>query len=148
MKRLLFVLFMLATPAFALDPTEMLSDPVLEARAEKLDLQIRCVKCQSEAIATSNADWARDARKIVRELIAGGKTDQEVIDWFYVRYGDFVLMKPKTGGSNTLLWAAAPVFFLLAIGAAFATIRMRSKAKEGDSLSDEEQTRLSELLND
>lgn len=147
MKRLLFVLLMLAGPVLALDPSEMLQDPVLEARARALDHELRCVKCQSEAIASSNADWAKDARRMVRELITEGLTDEEVKAWFQARYGDFVLMEPPHTGSNLILWWAGPGLLLLGLGAAWLTVRSRSRAGDGDALDAEEEARLSEILN-
>lgn len=147
MKRLLFVLLMLAGPVLALDPSEMLQDPVLEARARALDHELRCVKCQSEAIASSNADWAKDARRMVRELITEGLTDEEVRAWFQARYGDFVLMEPPHTGTNLILWWAGPGLLLLGLGAAWLTVRSRSRGREVDMLDAEEEARLSELLN-
>lgn len=147
MKRLLFVLLMLAGPVLALDPSEMLQDPVLEARARALDHELRCVKCQSEAIASSNADWAKDARRMVRELITEGLTDEEVRAWFQARYGDFVLMEPPHTGTNLILWWAGPGLLLLGLGAAWLTVRSRARGREVDMLDAEEEARLSELLN-
>ena len=70
----------MASAALALDPSETLDDPALEARAQALDAELRCVVCQSEALTSSNADWARDARAVLREMIVDGKSDQEIKD--------------------------------------------------------------------
>ena len=115
MKRLILLLWLVASPLWALEPSEMLDDPGLEARARVLDHEIRCVKCQSEAVASSNADWAKDARRQIRELIAEGATDAEVKDWFLARYGEFVLMNPDKSGSNLALWLAGPGMLLIAV---------------------------------
>ena len=115
MKRLLLVFVLLAAPLWALDPSEKLADPALEARARALDFEIRCVKCQSEAIASSDAAWARDARRKLRELVAGGASDQEVKDWFQARYGDFVLMDPPKTGGNLILWAMGPALLIVGL---------------------------------
>ncbi|MEM6342146.1 MAG: cytochrome c-type biogenesis protein, partial [Pseudomonadota bacterium] len=88
------VAILLAGAALALDPSEMLDDPQLEARARALDHDIRCVVCQSEALASSNAEWAREARGIIRERILAGDSDAEVRAFFVERYGEFVLMTP------------------------------------------------------
>jgi cytochrome c-type biogenesis protein CcmH len=146
MKRLFLILLLLATPALALDPSEMLSDPALEARARVLDHEIRCVKCQSEAVASSNADWARDARRIIRELITDGKSNDEVLDWFHERYGDFVLMTPPRRGTTVLLWWAGPILLLGGIGLGWMTIRSRVRAAPAADLSEDEEKRLAELL--
>lgn len=138
----------LTGPAMAVLPEEMLGDPALEARAQALDERLRCVQCRSESIASSNADWASDARVKVRELIADGATDREVLDFFTARYGEYVLMKPTAQGTNWLLWAAGP--FMLVLGGAFGLIyvRRRSRARPDaeDRLSEEEQARLREIL--
>lgn len=124
----------------------MLSDPVLEARARALDHAIRCVKCQSEAIASSNASWAVDARRQVRELIDGGSSDEEVKAWFLTRYGEFVLMDPAKTGSNLWLWLAGPLVFLIASVGAFFYVRGRSRPAPLDALSADEQAKLEEIL--
>lgn len=105
MIRAVILMVVLAFPAWAMDPSEMLSDPALEERARALDHALRCVVCQSESVASSNANWAEDARRTVRELISDGSTDEEVFDFFVARYGEFVLMSPRPSGSNWLLWA-------------------------------------------
>lgn len=147
MIRLALILVLLAAPAFAVEPDEMLDDPVLEARANALDDEIRCVQCRSENIASSNADWARDARLMVRALIADGASDAEVLDFFVDRYGEVVLMTPRAQGANLILWAAAPVMLLLALGGGVAYLRTRAATpKPADGLSAEEEARLKELL--
>lgn len=152
MKRRAFLIGLLAAgPVLAMDPSEMLTDPALEARARDLDHQIRCVKCQSEAVASSNASWAVDARRSIRELVADGASDTDVRAWFVERYGEFVLMDPPKTGSNLALWLAGPA--MLGIGAigAVSYLRGRSNADPADGPSDlsaEEQARLQEILKD
>jgi cytochrome c-type biogenesis protein CcmH len=149
MRRLVLLLWMFAAPAFALDPGEMLSDPALEARARALDHAIRCVKCQSETVASSNADWARDARRQIRELIEGGATDAQVKTWFLDRYGEFVLMDPPRTGSTLALWLAGPAMLLLAVLGAGLYLRGRSRSDTASpALSAEEEARLREILKD
>lgn len=146
-RGLLFAL-VLATPAFALDPTEMLSDPALEDRARALDHDLRCVVCQSESVASSNANWAQDARRTVRELVSDGASDEEVLDFFVARYGEFVLMSPRADGSNWLLWAAGPAMLVLALilGGGYLRGRAKAEATHEDALSPEEAARLKEIL--
>ena len=145
MRRLALILCLTAWPLWAVEPDEMLADPALEARAQALDDALRCVQCQSESIASSNADWARDARLIVRELISTGASDQAVLDYFVERYGEVVLMRPKTGGANLILWAAGPVMLLLGAGIALAAFR-RPRTAPAPPLSAEEEARLKQIL--
>ena len=150
MKRRAFLIgALIAGPALALDPEEMLPDPAQEARARALDHEIRCVMCQSEAVASSNAAWARDARRSIREQISGGASEQEVKAWFVARYGEYVLMDPPKTGSTLALWLAGPVMLGVAGITAFAYLRGRSKpvaALETAGLSTDEQKRLDEIL--
>ena len=146
MKRLLFILMLVATPLWAVEPSEMLGDPTLEARAQALDEEIRCVQCQSENIASSNADWAKDARMMVRELISDGATDREVTSFFVERYGERVLMSPRRTGTNLVLWLAGPFMLFLALtGVALA---LRRKRLDPAPLSDADEARLREILDD
>ncbi|MEO0379514.1 MAG: cytochrome c-type biogenesis protein [Pseudomonadota bacterium] len=149
MRRLAIALwFVLCSAALALDPTEMLDDPVLEARARGLDHALRCVVCQSESVASSNAQWAIDTRRVIREQVAAGQSDAQVVDFFVERYGEFVLMTPRPSGSNWLLWAAGPLMFLIAAGVGFGYLRGRSIAPVAAdaALSEDEAKRLREIL--
>lgn len=146
MKRLVLILLLLGTPLFAVEPHEMLDDPVLEALAQVLDDELRCVRCRSESIASSNAVWAADARVLVRDLLEQGMTDQEVLDFFVARYGEFVLMRPTAQGGNLILWYSAPVLLLLGLGIAAAYLRQRKRPVPVDeALSAEDTKRLREL---
>ncbi|MGB0901607.1 cytochrome c-type biogenesis protein [Halocynthiibacter sp.] len=149
MKYLYSVLMMvfLAVPALAVQPDEMLSDPLLETRARSLDEIIRCVQCQSENIASSNADWAKDARLMVRQLLLEGRGDQEIMSFFVERYGERVLMTPQLNGSNLILWVAGPLMLLLSFGGIFLYSR-RTKPNSSEGLTAEEEARLNELLKD
>ena len=151
MKRLAILLWvLLANAALALDPTEMLDDPALEAKARELDHALRCVVCQSESVASSNAQWAVDTRRVIREQVAAGRSHDEVVDFFVERYGEFVLMTPRTSGSNWILWAAGPLMFLLALGIGFGYLRARSAGRTvpETGLSAEETRRLREIMDD
>jgi len=143
----LVLAILLASPVWAVLPGEMLDDPVLEARAQAIDEDIRCVQCQSENIASSNADWAADARRTVRELLVAGATDEEVMTFFVERYGERVLMLPRTDGSNMLLWGAGPLMLLLSLSVAAVYIRGRKQARGNQPpLSETDEARLSEIL--
>ncbi|MEM6758335.1 MAG: cytochrome c-type biogenesis protein [Pseudomonadota bacterium] len=144
------VWLLLATAALALDPTEMLPDPAEEARARALDHALRCVVCQSETVASSNAPWAIEARRVVRQQVAAGQTDAAILDFFVERYGEFVLMTPRTEGANWLLWAAAPLMFVAALGVGLGYVRGRSRAlvRAEEGLSPEEARRLREIMDE
>ena len=147
MRKLFIILTVIATPVWAVEPDEMLSDQTLEARAQAIDDEIRCVQCQSENIASSNADWARDARLIVRELVSDGASDDEVKSFFLERYGERVLMTPSRGGVNIVLWAAGPGALLLALIVAAFYLRGRRRSTQPETpLSEAEEARLREIL--
>lgn len=143
----ILILLFFTLPAFAVEPEEMLADPLLETRAQSLDEIIRCVQCQSENIASSNADWAKDARLMVRQLLLEGRGDQEIMQFFIERYGERVLMTPQLNGSNVILWVAGPLMLLLSLGGIFLYSR-KSKPSGSVSLSAAEEARLKELLDE
>lgn len=133
--------------AFAVQPDEVLSDPVLEARARAISRDLRCPVCQGESIDNSNAPISRDLRLVVRERLVAGDTDTEVVDFIVARYGEFVLFNPRAEGANLLLWLAGPGLLLMGGGLAFAYTRRRSVAAGADEgLNAEEEARLKELL--
>ncbi|WP_163850417.1 cytochrome c-type biogenesis protein [Pseudooceanicola aestuarii] len=151
MKRLvLFLLLLLvplSTPALAVQPDEVLPDAALETRAREISKGLRCLVCRNENIDDSNAELARDLRLLVRERLVAGDTDAQVVDFVVDRYGEYVLLQPRLGGSTWVLWAAGPVMLLLALGAGGLFIRRRSRATGGsDPLNAEEQARLREIL--
>lgn len=148
MKHLILILTLLASPAFAVLPDEVLSDPVLETRARGLSQELRCVVCQGENIDESNAGIARDLRLLVRERLVEGETDQQILDFVVSRYGEYVLMRPTWAGSNIILYIAGPVLLLFALLAGFVYLRGRATAQNlaGADLSQAEQDRLAELL--
>ena len=146
MRRLLLLLLLLAAPAFAVQPDEMLSDPVLEERARELSKGLRCPVCQNESIDESHAPVSRDLRLLLRERLVAGDSDEEAVQFIVDRYGEFVLLSPKASGANLILWLAAPALLVAGLGAGWATIRARARAEAPRDLSDEEQSRLKELL--
>ncbi len=135
------------SPAWAVQPDEVLDDPELEARARELSKGLRCLVCRNESIDESNAELARDLRLLVRERLVAGDSDEEAVAFIVDRYGEYVLLQPTTSGSNWMLWAAGPLMLLLAAAMGTAYLRGRSGGKEA-TLSDEEQARLREILKD
>ena len=138
----------LATPVLAVQPDEVLDDPALETRARELSKGLRCVVCQNESIDESNADLARELRIVVRERLVAGDSDEQVLDFLVARYGEFVLLKPRTEGWNIILWLSGPALFLMALGIGVAYVSGRSKAAAPTEagLSDDEAARLKEIL--
>ncbi len=146
--RYLLILLILASPALAVEPSEMLNDPVLEARARVISKELRCVVCQNENIDDSNAGIAADLRVLVRERLTDGDTNEEAMQYIVDRYGEYVLLKPTFFGSNMILWLMGP-FLLLAGGlGAVMFIRGRGQQKPEEALSVEEQEKLARLLQD
>ncbi|TCL09663.1 cytochrome c-type biogenesis protein CcmH [Shimia isoporae] len=138
----------LAVPVWAVQPEEMLDDPVLEERAREISQDLRCLVCRNENIDDSNAELAKDLRVLVRERLTEGDTNDEVIDFVVDRYGEYVLLRPRTGGTNMVLYLAGPMMLLLALGVALSYLRGRSRApaRTEAGLSTEEQARLDEIL--
>ena len=134
----------------AVEPSEMLDDPKLEARARELSKNLRCLVCQNESIDESNADLAKDLRILLRERLKAGDTDEEAVQYLVDRYGEYVLLKPRFAPHTLVLWIGP--FLVLLIGA-YALWRARRKvatapaAKKVEAdLSEEERKRLDELL--
>ncbi|MBB3135647.1 cytochrome c-type biogenesis protein CcmH [Rhizobium pisi] len=143
---LAFALLLMAAPAFAVNPDEVLADPALEARARALSAELRCMVCQNQSIDDSNADLAKDLRLLVRERITDGDSDEAVLNYIVSRYGEFVLLKPRFSVKTALLWGA-PVLLVLAGGLSLLLFaRKRTGKPTGSKLTADEQARLSELL--
>ncbi|WP_281858752.1 cytochrome c-type biogenesis protein [Litoreibacter halocynthiae] len=144
----LLALALLASPVFAVEPDEVLSDPALEERARAISANVRCVVCQNEPIDSSNAGVARDLRVLIRERLVAGDTDQEIYDFLVLRYGDFVLFKPPFKPSTYALWLGP--FAILFIGGAAVAIslsrRPRRPATKDTHLSAKEETELAKLM--
>src|SRR5882724_7352075 len=99
---------LVSAQAFAVQPDEILGDPVLETRARGLSKELRCMVCQNQSIDDSDAPLARDLRLLVRERLKEGESDQQVIDFLVARYGDFVLLRPRFNWHTALLWLGPP----------------------------------------
>ena len=104
-----------------------LADPALEARAQALQKQFRCLVCQGESLDESNAPLAADLRRLIREHIARGETDTQITNYLVARYGDFILMKPPFEEGTYILWLAPFAVLLLGGGIAFVIVRRASR---------------------
>ena len=145
MRRLALLLWLLAGAALAVEPGEMLDDPALEARAREISAGLRCPVCRNESIDESNAGVAKDLRLMVRERLAAGDSDAEVVDAVVARYGEYVLLTPQATGVNWLLWLAAPGLALAGGALALAAIRRRPPPAS-EALTEDEQARLDDIL--
>ncbi|WP_114392227.1 cytochrome c-type biogenesis protein [Oleisolibacter albus] len=139
---------LLAGPAFAVLPDEKLADPALEARAREISQELRCLVCQNQSIDDSNAPLARDLRVLVRERLAAGDSNGQVLQYLTDRYGDFVLLKPPVRPYTWVLWFGPFALLLVAgAGTAFYLRNRRSEAVQAAAgLTAEEEARLQALL--
>jgi cytochrome c-type biogenesis protein CcmH len=141
---------LLATPALAVQPDEILKDPALEQRARALSQELRCMVCQNQSIDDSDAPLAKDLRVLVRERLTAGDSDRQVINFLVERYGEFVLLKPRFTPHTILLWLA-PFAVLIAGGVGLIAFLRRRRADESPvmaqtPLSADEQKRVAQLL--
>jgi len=143
--RLLLTVFFLTTEVLALEPGEILNDPALEARARSISKNLRCLVCQNQSIDDSDAALAKDLRIMVRNEIASGKSNEQIISDIVARYGDFVLLKPPINQKTLILWFS-PVLILLAGGMSiYIFFRKRKSAAAETLLSDAEKEKLAEI---
>jgi cytochrome c-type biogenesis protein CcmH len=156
LKKILACVFAIAViagspAAYAVQPDEIMSDPAKELRARDLSRELRCMVCQNQSIDDSEAPLARDLRLLVRERIAAGDSDAQVLDFLVARYGEFVLLKPRLSPHTWLLWLVPPLA-LVGGGLALWTYnrrRLRSAASDDQSafkLTAEEEARLERLI--
>ena len=137
--------------AHAVQPDEIMADPGKEARARDLSRELRCMVCQNQSIDDSEAPLARDLRLLVRERIAAGDSDNQVIDFLVARYGEFVLLKPRFSPHTLVLWLLPPLALLGGGLALWTYSRRRSKFPGAEDqgllkLTAEEEARLERLI--
>jgi cytochrome c-type biogenesis protein CcmH len=130
---LLAVLVATAMPVLAIDTQGAFEDPALQARYEQINRELRCLVCQNQTIADSNATLAQDLRREVREMIEAGKTDAEIRDFMIERYGDFVLYRPRMTPVNFLLWGAPVLLLLLGTFVGIRIIRKQAASVDDES---------------
>ncbi len=147
LRTLVLLLVVLATPVWAVLPDEMLSNPVLEARARDISQGLRCLVCRNESIDDSEAGLARDLRLLLRERLVKGDSDAQAVAYIVQRYGEYVLLKPRMNGINLVLWASGPIMLILALSIGIVFIRRRKNTSEPE-LNPVEQARLTEILSE
>ena len=132
MKRLLAIVVMLLCigPALALEPSELLKDSALEARARVLSAQLRCLVCQNQSIDDSDAPLAKDLRMLIREQLVKGESDAQIMEFVVDRYGEFVLLKPRLSIRTVALWTAPFAVLLIAALALFLRRTPRKQERE------------------
>ncbi len=142
---LLSVLLFLPCPLAAVEPGEILKDPVLEERARTISKELRCLVCQNQSIDDSDADLARDLRVLVRERLTAGDSDDQVISYIVSRYGDFVLLRPPVNKSTAILWGGPALILLAGALGLVLYFRRRRGIETAKPLSREEEARLAEI---
>ena len=154
-NRLVFVLGIFLSSSFsvfAVEPDEVLSDPVLEERAREISKGIRCLVCQNESIDESNADLAKDLRIVVRERLVAGDTNDEVVEFIVERYGQYALLKPQAKGANLILYYSVPLVLIIALlfaGKFVLTARNKSshlRSKANSEFTNEDLKKIEELI--
>ena len=149
-KKYLFFVLILICANFplsinAVEPNEILKNPLLEMRARMLSKNIRCLVCQNQSIDDSNASLAKDLRRIVREQLVNGASDNEIFDFLVKRYGDFVLLKPPIKPTTYILWYGPLFLFIIGIFASILFLSRRKKMLPEPPLTNEEMEKLSKL---
>ncbi len=149
-------LFLGPSPAWAVNPDEVMDDPVLEGRAREISKVLRCLVCQNQSIDDSDADLAKDLRVLVRERLSKGDDDAEVLEFVVSRYGDFVLLKPPFKATTLVLWLGP--LAILGFGLVAVALFLRRRVTTGETktaamptpapLSDDEKRRLEALMKD
>ena len=156
-------IFLSTAPAWAVNPNEMLADPLLEKRAREISKGLRCLVCQNQSIDDSDADLAKDLRIIVRDRLKAGDSDSAVVDFVVARYGDFVLLKPPFKGATLVLWLGPAVIAGLGLWVMIVFLRRHGGQGDGQGggtraavkaasrprpapLSDDEKKKLEKLL--
>ena len=140
-----FFAFLFVLPLQAREAVPMAADAVTEQRLVAISSELRCLVCQNESIAGSNAELANDLRREIRTMIRDGKSDAEIMDFMVSRYGDFVRYRPPLKGSTLLLWFGPVLLFVVALGAMVRYLRRRT-AVPTPPLSDAQRREAQRLL--
>lgn len=148
MRQLVIIICLLAMPAWAVNPDEILDDPVLEMRARELSKDLRCVMCRNQSIDDSNARIARDMRIVLRERLVAGDSDDEAVQFVVDRYGQYVLLNPPLNAQTYLLWAG-PALILVLTALGFAGLWRRQSRRslvEDEPMGQEDRATIARLL--
>ena len=149
MKKILIpLLWLLSSLAFAQTAQPTTADPVSNKRAVALSEELRCLVCQNQSIADSNAELAVDLRRQIHEQIAQGRSDQQIVDYMVERYGDFVLYRPPLKATTLVLWMGPPLLFVIGLWLLLLYLRQRRSRVEVQPLSSEDRARAAALLGD
>ncbi len=135
-------------PVFAREAAPLAEDPLTEKRMQAISAELRCLVCQNQTIADSNADLANDFRREIRKLIGEGKSDNEILEFMVARYGDFVRYRPPVKGTTILLWAGPGLLLVIGLAVLVHYLRRRNDAISDTELSAEEQRQADALLRD
>jgi len=148
MRWLLVIILLVPSLVTAEEARPLAANPQVEARLKTLAVELRCLVCQNQTLADSNAPLAEDLRREVREMITKGMSDREIIDFLVQRYGDFVLYRPPWKATTTLLWLGP--FLLLIAGATALVLALRRRQKKlvDVTLSEAEHNRVAQLLSE
>jgi cytochrome c-type biogenesis protein CcmH len=140
-------MLLLTAPSFAVEPSEQLKNPELEARARAISSGLRCLVCQNETIDESNASLAHDIRVLLRERLTDGDTDEQAVKAIVDRYGEFVLLNPPVQPATYVLWFGPVAILLAGLAGGLIWVRRRTGATEPvQPLSPDERGRLDSIL--
>ena len=136
----------LALPLHAREAAPLAQDEAAEKRLNAISAELRCLVCQNESLAGSNAELAHDLRREIRGMIQAGKSDAEIMDFMVSRYGDFVLYRPPLKGTTLLLWFGPALLFAVGVGGLFMFLRRRARTIDDTPLSEAERREAEKLL--
>jgi len=142
----LLALSFLTLPALAVEPSEVLDDPVLETRARNLSTGLRCLVCKNQNIDESNAGLARDLRVLVRERLVAGDSDEETMSYIVSKYGEYVLLKPRFALHTLILWLGPFALLLLGGGVLLQMRKRKPVTTAEEALSEEEKKQLQDMM--
>jgi len=142
----LTAMLLFACAAAAGDAVPTAADPVTNKRAVQLGEKLRCLVCQNQSIEESNAELAVDLRRQIREMIAQGRSDANIIDFMVQRYGDFVLYQPPFNAATLLLWLGPGLLFATGLGVLIYNLRRRRAQRDEQPLTADQQQQAERLL--
>ena len=148
MRWLLVIILLIPSLAAAEEARPLADNPQAEARLKHLAVELRCLVCQNQTLADSNAPLAEDLRQEVRKMIAKDMSDKDIIEFLVTRYGDFILYRPPLKATTTLLWLGPFVLLIAGVAALVLALRRRQKKLVDLSLSEEERNRVARLLSE